>query len=86
MPASKSIPGAKADLEDLTQYTLRNPFSAEKMTLESPDDIVIYTGTVMRWVLQPVALLLGQVVTAHVLLTRAAPSTGGRVKSKFLSV
>jgi hypothetical protein len=35
-------PEAKADLEDLAQYILRNPFSAEKMTLESPGDIVIY--------------------------------------------
>ena len=29
-------PEAKADLEDLAQYILRNPFSVEKMTLESP--------------------------------------------------
>jgi hypothetical protein len=35
-------PEAKADLEDLTQYILRNPLSVEKMTLESPADIVIY--------------------------------------------
>jgi len=35
-------PEAKADLEDLAQYILRNPFSVEKMTLESPGDIVIY--------------------------------------------
>jgi hypothetical protein len=35
-------PEAKADLEDLAQYVLRNPFSVEKMTLESPGDIVIY--------------------------------------------
>lgn len=27
---------SKADLEDLAQYILRNPFSVEKMTLESP--------------------------------------------------
>lgn len=33
---------AKADLEGLAQYSLRNPFSVEKMTLESPGDIVIY--------------------------------------------
>ncbi len=33
---------AKADLEDLTQYILRNPFSVQKMTLEQPADIVIY--------------------------------------------
>jgi hypothetical protein len=33
---------AKADLEDLAQYILRDPFSVEKMTLESPGDIVIY--------------------------------------------
>jgi hypothetical protein len=35
-------PEAKADLEDLAQYILRNPFSVEKMTLESPCDMVIY--------------------------------------------
>ena len=35
-------PEAKADLEALAQYILRNPFSVEKMTLESPTDIVIY--------------------------------------------
>jgi len=35
-------PEAKADLEDLAQYVLRNPFSVEKMTLESPGDLVIY--------------------------------------------
>jgi hypothetical protein len=35
-------PEAKADLEGLAQYILRNPFSVEKMTLESPGDIVIY--------------------------------------------
>jgi hypothetical protein len=35
-------PEAKSDLEDLAQYILRNPFSVEKMTLESPGDIVIY--------------------------------------------
>jgi hypothetical protein len=29
-------------LEDLAQYILRNPFSVEKMTLESPGDTVIY--------------------------------------------
>jgi len=34
-------PEAKADLEDLAQYILRNPFSVEKMTLESPTDTVI---------------------------------------------
>ena len=33
---------AKADLEALAQYILRNPFSVEKMTLESPTDRVIY--------------------------------------------
>ena len=33
---------AKADLEDLAQYILHNPSSVEKMTLESPTDIVIY--------------------------------------------
>ena len=35
-------PQARADLEDLAQYILRNPFSVEKMTLESPSDNVIY--------------------------------------------
>jgi len=35
-------PEAKADLEQLAQYILRNPFSVDKMTLESPGDIVIY--------------------------------------------
>ena len=41
--AGESVPPeAKADLEDLAQYILRNPFSVEKMTLESPGDIVIY--------------------------------------------
>ena len=35
-------PEAKADLEDLAQYILRNPFSVEKMTMESPTDTVIY--------------------------------------------
>jgi hypothetical protein len=35
-------PEAKADLEGLAQYILRNPFSVEKMTLESPTDTVIY--------------------------------------------
>ena len=29
-------PESRADLEDLSQYILRNPFSVEKMTLESP--------------------------------------------------
>jgi len=32
----------KAELEKLAQYILRNPFSVEKMTLESPTDTVIY--------------------------------------------
>jgi hypothetical protein len=35
-------PEAKADIEALAQYILRNPFSVEKMTLEWPADIVIY--------------------------------------------
>jgi len=35
-------PEAKADFEGLAQYILRNPFSVEKMTLESPGDMVIY--------------------------------------------
>jgi hypothetical protein len=34
-------PEAKADLENLAQYILRNPFSVENMTLESPTDTVI---------------------------------------------
>lgn len=41
--AGESVPPeARADLEDLAQYILRNPFSVEKMTLESPTDMVIY--------------------------------------------
>ncbi|HEV2391309.1 MAG TPA: transposase [Verrucomicrobiae bacterium] len=32
----------KSKLEELAQYILRNPFSVEKMTLESPTDTVIY--------------------------------------------
>jgi len=35
-------PEAKAQLADLAQYILRNPFSVEKMTMESPTDNVIY--------------------------------------------
>ena len=35
-------PEAKADLENLAQYILRNPFSVEKMTLEFLTDMVIY--------------------------------------------
>jgi len=35
-------PEAKADLEDPAQYIPRNPFSVEKMTVESPTDTVIY--------------------------------------------
>jgi len=35
-------PEAKANLEELAQYILRNPFSVTKMTLESPGDVVIY--------------------------------------------
>ena len=35
-------PEHKADLEDLAQYILRNPFSVEKITMEQPGDIVIY--------------------------------------------
>lgn len=35
-------PENKAQLEQLAQYILRNPFSVEKMTLESPTDTVIY--------------------------------------------
>ena len=35
-------PEAKAQLEDLAQYILRNPFSVEKMTMEAPADMVIY--------------------------------------------
>ena len=35
-------PEAKAELEDLAQYILRNPFSVEKMTMEAPSDMVIY--------------------------------------------
>lgn len=35
-------PENKAELEHLAQYILRDPFSVEKMTMESPDDTVIY--------------------------------------------
>jgi hypothetical protein len=35
-------PEARADLVDLAQYILRNPFSVGKMTMESPTDNVIY--------------------------------------------
>jgi len=35
-------PENKAELEKLAQYILRNPFSVEKMTMESPGDTVIY--------------------------------------------
>ena len=35
-------PEAKAELEALAQYILRNPFSVEKITMEQPGDIVIY--------------------------------------------
>jgi hypothetical protein len=35
-------PEAKADVEELVQYILRNPFSVDKMTLQSPGDMVIY--------------------------------------------
>ncbi len=35
-------PEAHAELEELAQYILRNPFSVQKMTLESPDDTAIY--------------------------------------------
>ncbi len=39
----KSVPPeAKADPEGLAQYILRNPFSIEKMTVESPTDMIIY--------------------------------------------
>ena len=32
----------RAEREQLCQYVLRNPFSVEKMTLESPTDTIIY--------------------------------------------
>ena len=35
-------PENKAELEKLAQYILRNPFSVEKMTMESPADTIIY--------------------------------------------
>jgi len=35
-------PENKVELAHLAQYILRNPFSVEKMTLESPTDTVIY--------------------------------------------
>ena len=38
-------PENKAELEKLAQYILRNPFSVEKMTMESPTDTIIYRST-----------------------------------------
>ena len=35
-------PENQAELEKLAQYILRNPFSAQKMTMESPTDTIIY--------------------------------------------
>jgi len=35
-------PEHKAELEQLAQYILRNPFSVQKMTMESPTDTIIY--------------------------------------------
>ena len=35
-------PENRAEREQLCQYVLRNPFSVEKMTLESPTDTIIY--------------------------------------------
>ena len=35
-------PEDRAEREELCQYVLRNPFSVEKITLESPTDTVIY--------------------------------------------
>ncbi len=35
-------PENKAELENLAQYILRNPFSVQKMTMESPTDTIIY--------------------------------------------
>lgn len=41
--AGEAIPPEnQADLENLAQYILRNPFSVEKMTMESPTDMIIY--------------------------------------------
>ena len=41
--AGDSVPPEnKAELEKLAQYILRNPFSVEKMTMESPTDTIIY--------------------------------------------
>lgn len=43
MHAGQSVPPeAKADLEKLAQYILRNPFSVEKMTKEFPAETIIY--------------------------------------------
>jgi hypothetical protein len=40
--ADRVEPDAKAEVAELAQYILRNPFSVEKMTMESPSDNVIY--------------------------------------------
>lgn len=41
--ASRTVaPENRAEREQLCQYVLRNPFSVEKITLESPTDTVIY--------------------------------------------
>jgi len=41
--ATRSVPPEnRAEQEELCQYILRNPFSAAKITLEQPGDVVIY--------------------------------------------
>ncbi len=53
--AERISPEAKADLENLAQYILRNPFSVEKMTVESPTDMVIYRSRLNanKWHVDP---------------------------------
>ena len=41
--SGRSVPPEnRAEREQLCQYVLRNPFSVEKITLESPTDIIVY--------------------------------------------
>ena len=41
--SGRSVPPEnRAEREQLCQYVLRNPFSVERITLESPTDIIIY--------------------------------------------
>ena len=47
--ASRTVaPQNRAEREQLCQYVLRNPFSVEKITLESPTDTIIYRSRLNR--------------------------------------